>query len=98
MRAKDITAAPAHRPTSRELMPRMCMGSACPQKGACRPLPASLPNRTVPPLPWGVRSLLLDVETRQVHAIHSADFGRKEVRCVGALLGESRDFLHEEAE
>lgn len=78
MGAKPITAAPAHRPNPRELMSRICMGSACPQKGACRALPAHLPNCAVLPLPQGEQGLLLGVETRQVLALWVVDFGMKE--------------------
>lgn len=78
MGAKAITAAPAHRPNPRQLMPRICRGSVCPQKGACRPLPAHLPNCAVLLLPQGEQGVLLGVETRQVLALWVADFGTKE--------------------
>jgi len=95
--AKAITATPPHRPNPKELVPRTGMGSVCPQQGTRRPLPAHLPNCTGLPLPRG-SSLLLGVETRQVHALWGADFGRKETPYARALLGGRRDFLHAEAE
>ena len=98
MGAKASSAAPAHRPNPRELMPRICMGSVHPQKGACRALPAHLPNCAVLPLPQGEQGLLLGVETRQVFALWVADFGTKDTRYARALLGWRRDFLHAEAE
>lgn len=89
MGAKAITATPAHRPNPRELMPRVCVGSAGPQKGACRPLPAHLPSCTL---------LLLGAETTLVHALWGEDFGRRKARYARVLLGGRRDFLHAEAE
>lgn len=96
MGAKAITAPPAHGPNPKGLMPGTCMGSACPQEGTCRPVPVHLPNCTVPPLPRGEWGLLL-VETRELYALWGADFGRKEMQYVRAVL-RGRCFLHARAE